>query len=275
MDLTKRAFIGALSAMFNIVFLSACTTTGATEQQDRKPVEVMILGTFHFTGGGNDLVNPELDDFLAPGRQAEIMTLVDKIEAFAPDKVMVELELKYEEAFNQKFQDYLEGKHELSVNERQQVGMRLAAQLGHERLYAIDYDNFLDYRGAVAAAEKGGQNHLLTAMDEEVNAIKILVESQKKLDITERLIQLNTVSEFDHNFFMRIAQMGSVENPQGALQILTWWERNLVMFARTALHAEPSDKILIIVGAGHNYILHEFFSSAEGFSLTSPIPYLQ
>jgi len=79
MDLTKRAFIGALSAMFNIVFLSACTTTGATEQQDRKPVEVMILGTFHFTGGGNDLVNPELDDFLAPGRQAEIMTLKENM----------------------------------------------------------------------------------------------------------------------------------------------------------------------------------------------------
>ena len=51
------------------------------------PAEVMVLGTFHFTGGGEDMINPEVDDFLAPARQAEIATVLDRLEAFAPTRI--------------------------------------------------------------------------------------------------------------------------------------------------------------------------------------------
>jgi len=257
------------------IFLVASHASNATAEEPRADIEVMILGTFHFTGGGNDVVNPEVDDFLAPGGQAEIKAVLDKLELYGPDKVMLELELQYEDEFNQEYRGYLAGKHELGVNERQQLGMRLAARLGHERLYAIDYDNFLDYRGALAAAEELGQDHLLEAMEVGIERTSASFKSQEGLSLEERLIRLNMVSEFDHNFFMRIAQMGSVENPQGTLQILTWWERNLVMFARTTQYAEPGDKILIIVGSGHNYVLNELFGSTEGIKLTNPISYLQ
>lgn len=268
--LAQKTFVFLLGPLI----ICACNSTAVSEDK-QADVEVMLLGTFHFTGGGNDLVNPKVDDFLAPSRQAEIEIVLDKLEAYAPDKIMLELELRFEDEFNQEYNRYLDGIHALGVNERQQLGMRLAARLGHERLYAIDFDNFLDYRGALAAAKKLGQNHLLQAMEAETEATKALLEKQRHLSLQDRLIALNTVSNFDHNFFMRIAQMGSVEDPQGALQTLTWWERNLVMFARTAQYAEPGDKILIIVGSGHNYILHEFFSSADGFTLRSPVKYLK
>lgn len=270
----KPYILTLLAPLFCAISIGACATTQTADLPSTE-VEVMILGTFHFTGGGQDLINPAVDDFLAPKRQAEIREVLEKLHAYAPDKIMLELDLQYQDAFNQRYSDYLDGKHELGVNEREQLGMRLAARLNHKRLYAIDFDNFLDFRGAQAAAEELGQQHLLDAMEVELTKIRASVESKKELSIRERLIRANTASEFNHHFYMRVAQMGSVENPQGALQILTWWERNLVMFARTAQYAEPGDKVLIIVGAGHNYILNEFFSSAEGFRLVSPVDYLK
>lgn len=271
----KKAMSKQMIAVFCAIFISACAKSQAVSSNNTD-VQVMILGTFHFTGGGNDVVNEEdIDDFLKSERQAEIKAVLDKIEAFAPDKIMLELDLKHEDNFNQDYRAYLKGEYELRVNEREQLGMRLAARLDHERLYAIDYDNFLDTRGAVTAAKELGQDRLLEEMEAEITEIIASIEAEKDKTVNQRLILANTASEFNHTYNMRIAQLGSVEDPQGALQILTWWERNLVMFARTAQYAEPGDKVLIIVGAGHNYILHEFFGSAEGFKLVSPVSYLE
>ncbi len=50
---------------------------------------------------------------------------------------------------------------------------------------------------------------------------------------------------------------------------------NLVMFAHTVQYADLGDKILIIVGSGHKYLLHQYFKEAQGFEIISPLPYLQ
>lgn len=264
--------LGIISCVISVSTFAATETSSTTD----KDVDVMILGTFHFTGGGSDEVNLDVKNYLAPEGQKEIGDLLDRLENYAPDKIMLELEPKYEAEFNQKYRAYLDGEHELGVNEREQVGMRLAARLGHERLYAIDFDNFLDYRGALAAAEELGQQDLLKEFEERIDQLRAKVVSTEKLPLIDHLILLNS-SEFGdgRKNFLTIAQMGSIDDPQGALQILTWWERNMVMFARTAQHAEPGDKILIIVGSGHRRILQEFFEDADGFNLINPLPYLE
>ncbi len=249
--------------------------TSAAAQSARPDVEIMILGTFHFTGGGSDEVNAEVDDFLAPARQAEIVQVIERLAAYAPDKIMLEMRPEDEGEFNAKYKAYLAGKHALSVNERQQLGMRLAARLNHSRLYGIDFWNSLDYRPALAAAEALNQSHLTRERDAVIDEIIERVNSQKGLPLKQWLMQLNAPGfGSDHYSYLTIAQMGTVQEPQGALQIIKWWERNLVMFARTAQYAEPGEKILIIVGAGHKHLLHQFFEEARGFKLISPLDYL-
>ena len=261
--------------IFLIGLTAASCAANAASQHSSESVKVMILGTFHFTGGGRDVVNPDVDDFLSSARQAQIDEVLDRLEAFSPDKIMLEMEPEHEAKFNANYEAYLAGEYELSVNERQQLGMKLAARLGHERLYGIDHSNFLDYRPALAAAEELGQERLLKEREEMIEDIIASVEAKKGLSLSEWLIQLNTPPfGTDHYGNLTIAQMGTVEAP-GALQIIEWWERNLVMFARTAQRSEPGDKILIIVGAGHKYLLHQFFEEAHGFELVSPLPYLE
>ena len=271
----KKVIVRLLGIVSCVISISACLVLQTASATD-KEVDVMILGTFHFTGGGSDQVNTNVKDYLAAAGQEEIRDLLDRLENYAPDKIMLELEPKYEAEFNQRYQAYLDGEHDLSVNERQQVGMRLAKRLGHERLYAIDFDNFLDYRGALAAAKELGQQGLLDEFEEWGDQVREKVASIEGLPLIDHLIRLNSQSiGGERRTFLTIAQMGSGDDPQGALQVLTWWERNMVMFARTAHHAEPGDKVLIVVGSGHLRILQEFFEDAHGFNLISPLPYLK
>lgn len=271
----KRLIFALFGIVLGVVSINACALA-QTEHQPEADVQVMILGTIHLTGGGSDEVSPEVKNYLAPEGQEEIKQLLDRLETYAPDKIMLELEPQYEEEFNHRYESYLEGNHELTVNERQQVGMRLAERLGHERLFAIDFDSFLDTRGALAVAEELGQDHLLKERGDLINEIIASDDAEKHLPLIERLIILNSDERrIQRKIFLAIAQMGTPEDMQGALQIQTWWQRNMVMFARTAQHAEPGDKVLIVVGAGHRDILMEFFDDANGFTLVDPVPYLK
>ncbi|WP_375283371.1 hypothetical protein [Marinicauda pacifica] len=53
---------------------------------DAAPIEVMVLGTYHFTGGGQDLHNADVDDHLAPERQREIKAVVDALASLTPTR---------------------------------------------------------------------------------------------------------------------------------------------------------------------------------------------
>ena len=126
----------------------ALSPATAIAQDDEPPAQVMVLGTFHFTGGGQDYVNSEVDDYLAPARQAEIEAVVERLAEFNPTRIVVELDPEAEDRFNAQYDAYRRGEHELTVNERQQIGMRLAARLGHDRHYAADYSSDMDFSKA-------------------------------------------------------------------------------------------------------------------------------
>jgi hypothetical protein len=245
-------------------------------QHPSKPVQVMVLGTFHFSFGGGNTGNSEIDDMLSTTRQKQIDNLIDKLKPFAPNKIMLELEPSRETEFNEKYRAYLVGEHKLKANERQQLGMKLAAKLKHKRLYAMDHDNMLDTRPAFAEAKKLGQDRLL---DEHAAFVKDIIAKdnlqRNGLPVVDWFVQMNTPPFTDEESgFLTVAQMGAVED-SGAEQVVDWWERNLVMFAHTAQHSEPGDKILIIVGSGHKSLLHQFFKKAKGFELVSPLSYLK
>ena len=101
------------------------------------PVEVMVLGTYHFSNPGQDVVNMEVDDFLAPRRQQEIAILVNALAEWQPTKIGVEDEVS---DANLAVADYDQTEELLTTtrNESVQVGYRLARMLGHAIVYGFD-----------------------------------------------------------------------------------------------------------------------------------------
>ena len=52
--------------------------------------EVLVLGTYHMANPGRDIVNMQVDDVLAPKRQAEIAEVMAVLQKFRPTKIAVE-----------------------------------------------------------------------------------------------------------------------------------------------------------------------------------------
>ena len=243
---------------------------------DQDPVQVMVLGSFHMAGSTRNVVNGEAADLYSEEGRAEIDAVLDRLEEFAPDKIMLEVYPERMEGFHERYAAFQSGTYQPSLSETEQIGMKLAARLGHDRLYGIDYSAGLDYRPALALAEELGQDRILSEL-EAMNA-KLAAELQVDADMTvlERLIMLNG-DHFMHGnaYYLNVARMGTVEDPVGALQIADWWERNLVIFARAAQYSEPGDTVLIVYGAGHKHQLERHFREARGFELVDPLAYLE
>lgn len=259
----------------------ALTTTSAVHAQaaraDDRP-QIMILGTFHFTGGGQDMINPEVDDFLSDRRQAEIDDVLDRLAAFAPTKILVELTPEREVAFNALYARFRAGEISLGVNERQQIGMRLAARFNHDRLYAVDYSDGMDFNAMLGGAEAAGQTRLLSEWESYIAGAQSHIEAVSSLEFTigERLRLQNTPETVDmHDLYLLLAQMGSADNPAGAEQMIRWWGRNMRIYANIARISAPGDRVLVIYGSGHKALLDEFIEGAPNLVWVDALPYLE
>src|SRR6185312_15091571 len=71
----------------SMLVLAACLLAPPAMAAD--DVQVMIVGGFHMSGG-HDMHNVQVDDVLAPKRQAEIQAVVDGIAQFKPTMVDAE-----------------------------------------------------------------------------------------------------------------------------------------------------------------------------------------
>lgn len=115
-------------------------TQGAAAQPGPavKPVDVMVLGTWHFDNPGQDLNNVKADDVLKPGRQAELEALANAIAAYKPTKIMVERVARTPDLLDPNFASFTPEKLRKERDERYQVGYRLAHRLKLGKVYAID-----------------------------------------------------------------------------------------------------------------------------------------
>src|SRR5215211_6323958 len=62
--------------------------------------QVLVIGSYHMSNPGLDVVNIKADDVLAPKRQREIEELATKLAAFKPTKVAVEIPFGRDSASN-------------------------------------------------------------------------------------------------------------------------------------------------------------------------------
>lgn len=266
-----------LSSILLVAGGTSLTPAKAFAQATRdNPAQVMVLGVYHFNGGGRDLINPEVEDHLSDNKQAEIAALLDSLEEFAPTKIMVELTPEHEAAFNENYQNYLDGNRTLGVNERQQIGMRLAERLGHDWIHAVDFHHPIDFGSVMQAAEESGENYLIEDFQSQMGDVQAFMTANETLNVTDRIIQMNSpfMDEF-HGSYLTLARMGSTDNPVGAQQMTSWWHRNMVIFTQTADRAEPGDRILLIFGSGHKHLLDYFFDHDPAFERVDPLDYLE
>ena len=256
---------------------------------------VMILGSPHLANPGADVYNTKIDDVLTPKRQDEISELVRLIKAYQPTKIALEQDEKTHGAEIQRnYQGYLKGTYELKRWEVDQIGFRLAKQMGHSKVYCVDYlpkqnpfftDDFdwdlIDYP---KFAETHDQKHLLPFGPTEGKITKdekgaTWIESEKYAPIIDMYIQSNEPAGLrkSRQFYLRIARIGLDNQYPGANWLAhDWYARNLKIFVNlTRITESADDRIILIIGDGHVYLVQQFLEESGDYIVESPLKYLK
>ena len=215
--------------------------------------EVLVVGTFHMANPGHDMFNMQADDVLAPKRQAEIAQVVGVLKKFNPTKIAVESNI-YNRRAEKEYADYLAGKYTLTRNEIDQIGYRLAKELGHKQIYAVDIDGDFPFQPIATYAKANGRSKELDAIQADVGAmVKAQGEFLAAHTVLETLLYMNADAKVaeDMGFYFRYAHYGQSGEWPGADLIAAWYHRNIRIFTNIVQLAGPDERILVIYGAGH------------------------
>jgi hypothetical protein len=234
-----------------------------------------ILNTIHFTATVPHLIEGVADDVLQSKRQAELETLVKRLARYKPTKILVEVLPEREAVLNARYRDYCEGRCPLNQNEVEQIGFRLARLLNHERLYAVDDNNesgakvlegdpFEKYR------ERDAFQRISAAGQERERERLKMLHQQGLLTVLEHLNSPEFM-ERDHQVYLRLARLGE----EVALWVQWWYGRNLKILLNILRQTEPSDRLLLIIGAGHGYLLRQMAKETGELRLADIRRYLR
>lgn len=241
-----------------------------------EPAQVLVLGVYHFANPGRDVVKITVTDVLSDTRQAEILSVVAALACFRPTKVAVEDLPSSASRLDSLYAAYRLERHELSRNETEQLGFRLAAMYEHPRVYPVDYMTDLPFGELVEYAEVHDPD-FLTFMEEERTRITAEDNRQQRENtVAEILRQKNDLEglAMSHGIYMQFARVGAGDTFVGADLLSKWYERNIRIFNNIQSLARPGDRILLVIGSGHAPIVRELITSDPQMMLADPLQYL-
>src|SRR5215472_9124171 len=158
----KSGRIGLITA--NLLFVLVAVASAQTKERvgtaSAKKARVLVLGVFHMANPGKDMFNLQVDDVLAPKRQKELSDLAGTLKKFQPTKIALESSAGSEKIRKQ-YEDYLAGNYSLTRSESDQIGFRLAKELGHKQIYGIDIQGDFPFDPIMEFAKKNGTEKLL------------------------------------------------------------------------------------------------------------------
>jgi hypothetical protein len=232
--------------------------------------EILVLGVYHMNNPGRDIFNTRADDVLTPKRQAEMANVMEVLKAFRPTKIAVEREAG-DQRIGKDYSDYVAGTHQLTRNEIEQIGFRLARELGHTTVYAVDADGEFPFPRLVKYAKATDRSKELDALLGEVGEmVKTSNAYLASHTILDTLLYINSdekVAE-DVGFYYREAQFGEPYDWAGADLVSDWFRRNMRIYTNVAqLVASPDERVLLIYGTGHLGWLRQAFASNPNFRL--------
>ena len=250
-----------------------------------EPIQVMIVGSFHFDNPGRDINNASIDPVTTPAKQAELAAVAEGLRRFHPTAVAVErIATDTTTLLDQRYPAFTPADLLTNADERAQIGYRLANLEGLTRVYAIDeqpdegerdYFPFDKLMSWAAAHHKEAE---LAALNAPVAAYVADLSARQRTETLGAL--LADTNRRDHpingtmDLYYGLLQFGDAVEQPGAELNSGWYERNAKIFAKLMLTAKPGDRIVVVYGAGHAFWLRHFIENTPGYVLVDSVPYL-
>ncbi len=250
--------------LFLLLVILGCNNNNPSDieiiESDNTP-KVSILGVFHFAGT-SDYSSVTFDNLESEKRQKEIFEIIEKIEKFKPTKILVEYPFNKSKKLDSLYNSYVNNKYQLSINEIDQIGFRLAKKLNHKHIYAIDHTLSLPFNELIKFAEKYDEERLNNLLRSVKEQDKIESEYLAENTLLKYLIFRNSEKEDIRNKDQYLNQTAKFVNDStyiGSEFVSKWWERNLMIMSNIDMVTKEEDRILVIIGAAHRALLKDFF----------------
>lgn len=234
----------------------------AAEHCAPEQAQVAVLGMYHFVSEQN-LVTQADDDELAPERQAQIATLVDRLAAFAPTRIAVER--PYDQAeLDRRYAAYRRGDYRLTAEETDQIAFRLGARLGVPRLDWVQYRGAFPFDAVQAFAAARGRTDALEAALAGARALAAELDRVLRAEgVVAALRFFNSPEALaaNHRTYLLLNRFADTANPSGGERpgpalVESWYGTNLNIFANLQAIATPGARVLVVYGQGHARILN-------------------
>lgn len=239
-----------------------------------RQVEVVLLGTFHMAG--------HTDEIETPRRQDEIRALVHRLAGMEPTTVALEADVGRQEELQAAYRAYRDGDGNLTANERQQIGFRLAGRLGHDSVYAVDYPLHQIGNDSIGAFYER-HPELRQRYDWVLEAVeRARAEADRRRQeqtIGGVLRWLNSegyLATGPNDVMYGHLMAGEGSNYGGPRMLEKWYERNIrIAHHVSRLAHRDDDRILLVIGVGHVRVLRDLLHLAPQYCPVSPLPWLR
>jgi hypothetical protein len=257
-----------------LVALALAAVSLLPSQAADAPIEVLVVGTYHFGNPGRDQHNVTSDDVLKPARQAQLEGVDAALAKFRPTRVAVEWP---KAVVDERYAKFLAGTLEPSRNEVVQLGFRAARTAKLDRVDGIDADGDFPYDAVAAwAAGHGMKARLDAAGAATEKRVQAITQLQAEGTIGETLRMMNRPESIaaDAAWYGDLLRYGSGDEQPGANLLAAWTRRNLEICARLVQAARPGDRVLVFYGAGHAHLLRQCVREVPGFRLVEANDFL-
>ncbi len=270
-------------AVASLLVLLATGVRGQSPTPTPPPIQVMVLGTYHFGNPGLDIHNMKVESVLTPAKQTELADVATRLAKFRPTKIAVEALSDRADFGLRKFDEFTPEKLTKNPDERVQIAFRLAKLLGEKTVFGIDEQSktidYFPFDKVEAYAKTHGLTDALARLQEKIEEMMKQMEAvQKTTPIRLMLADLNEPAHLQsehEGFYYGLLRFGDENEQPGAELNAAWYQRNAKIFAKLTQVSKPGDRVLVVFGSGHSYWLRHFAQSTPGFELIEPNGYLR
>lgn len=287
----NRLFKKGSGVLLGTLLLTGCIKNRSTEvaqpgkHNNLKPAssfisvpkaKLLLVGTFHFNYPGLDgFKAPDKDkvDVLSERRQQEVIELVAYIKKFRPTKIAIEATAGW--GATEKLRAYKNGQYRDRRDERFQLAMRMAKDLGMDTLYAIDAPTIDDVlkKEYPAFRDSLWRDFDWRGISKVDSLYRKWQEYSSKLNKEESLLDSFIYSNSEESLSYAYAANFSgdfvLDDYRGAdVMSIYWFNRNLRTVRNIqSITGGSEDRILVFMGRGHIALLKQFFYGAPDYDV--------